>query len=85
MQWLKRVLWSLFHPSKIRLMRQAWRTHMASIQRYHALKRDFTKTKRQSGPRTLRVKRRKIRESGRRVVETCGVWLEHSTELPWIS
>ena len=85
MEWLKRASWSILHPTKIREMRRAWRVHMLAIQRYHSLKLNFTRTKRQSGPHTLRMKRRKIRESGHQVVRTGGLWLDYSTELPWIT
>lgn len=82
-QWFKRVIWSLFHPTQIRQMRRAWRIHMHEVQHYHLLKLDFKRTKRQSGPRTLNRKRKYIRESGQRVVKTCGPWIDYSTELPW--
>lgn len=83
-QQLKRVVWSIFHPAITRRMRRSWQAHMSEIRHYDRLKGDFRLTKRQSGPRTLQRKRKKIKESGRRVVDTCGAWLEHSTELPWV-
>jgi hypothetical protein len=81
---VKRTWWILRNWTKWIEMRRAWKDHLASIMDYSARKAEFRRRKRFLSGKQLQRRRKRIRESGQRVVATATGWLDYSTEVPWL-